>query len=117
MMLVEDDEVIRPETTVKAFLNYVQYLISANGTVTAGTLLLSDGASAMLIMSEEKANELGLTIRAKVKAMGVAGCDPSIMGYGPVPASKKALKAAGLTIDDIDVAELNEAFAAQFCLY
>ena len=64
-------------------------------------------------MSEEKANELGLTIRAKVKAMGVAGCDPSIMGYGPVPASKKALKAAGLTIDDIDVAELNEAFAAQ----
>lgn len=82
--------------------------------MTAGTSsALSDGASAMLIMSEEKANELGLPIRAKVKSMAVAGCDPSIMGYGPVPASKKALKAAGLTIDDIDVAELNEAFAAQ----
>ncbi len=114
MILVEDDEVIRPETTVEGLSQLRPVFDPANGTVMAGTSsALSDGASAMLIMSEEKANELGLTIRAKVKAMGVAGCDPSIMGYGPVPASKKALKAAGLTIDDIDVAELNEAFAAQ----
>jgi acetyl-CoA acyltransferase len=114
MTLVEDDEVIRPETTVEGLSQLRPVFDPANGTVTAGTSsALSDGASAMLIMSEEKANELGLTIRAKVKAMGVAGCDPSIMGYGPVPASKKALKAAGLTIDDIGVAELNEAFAAQ----
>ncbi|MDX1400154.1 MAG: acetyl-CoA C-acyltransferase, partial [Oceanospirillum sp.] len=56
---------------------------------------------------------LGLTPIAKIRSMGVAGCDPSIMGYGPVPASQKALKAAGLTIDDIDYVELNEAFAAQ----
>ncbi|GAL29427.1 3-ketoacyl-CoA thiolase [Vibrio variabilis] len=67
----------------------------------------------MLIMSEEKANELGLTIRAKIRSMAIAGCDPSIMGYGPVPATQKALKRAGLTMDDIDIVELNEAFAAQ----
>ncbi|MCV5648822.1 acetyl-CoA C-acyltransferase, partial [Escherichia coli] len=74
---------------------------------------LSDGASAMLIMSEEKANELGLKIRARIKGMAIAGCDPSIMGYGPVPATQKALKRAGLAIEDMDVVELNEAFAAQ----
>ncbi|MCE7630704.1 acetyl-CoA C-acyltransferase, partial [Vibrio fluvialis] len=60
-----------------------------------------------------KANALGLTIRARVKSMAIAGCDPSIMGYGPVPATKKALQRAGLSIDDMDVVELNEAFAAQ----
>ncbi|KAB7691153.1 acetyl-CoA C-acyltransferase, partial [Plesiomonas shigelloides] len=64
-------------------------------------------------MSEDKARELGLPIRARIKAMAIAGCDPSIMGYGPVPASRKALQRAGLTIADIDVVELNEAFAAQ----
>ena len=67
----------------------------------------------MLVMSEDKAKALGLKIRARVIGMGVAGCDPSIMGYGPVPASKKALKAAGLDISQIDFFELNEAFAAQ----
>jgi acetyl-CoA acyltransferase len=67
----------------------------------------------MLIMSEDKANELGLPIRAKIRSMAIAGCDPSIMGYGPVPATQKALKRAGLTMDDIDIVELNEAFAAQ----
>jgi len=84
------------------------------GTVTAGTSsALSDGASAMLMMSAQKAQDLGLTPIAKVRSMAVAGCDPAIMGYGPVPATKKALKRAGLTIDDIDMVELNEAFAAQ----
>ncbi|SUP47300.1 acetyl-CoA C-acyltransferase FadA [Vibrio metschnikovii] len=82
--------------------------------MTAGSSsALSDGASAMLIMSEAKAKALGLTIRAKVKSMAIAGCDPSIMGYGPVPATQKALQRAGLTMADIDLVELNEAFAAQ----
>lgn len=114
LTLVEDDEVIRPETTVEGLSALRPVFNPATGSVTAGTSsALSDGASAMLVMSEEKANALGLPIRARVKSMAVAGCDPSIMGYGPVPASKKALQQAGITIDDIDVAELNEAFAAQ----
>ena len=85
-----------------------------NGTVTAGTSsALSDGAAAMLVMSESRAHELGLKPRARVRSMAVVGCDPSIMGYGPVPASKLALKKAGLSTSDIDVFEMNEAFAAQ----
>ena len=114
LRLITEDEVIRPETTVEGLSALRPAFDPANGTVTAGTSsALSDGASAMLLMEEEKAKALGLTIRARVKSMGVAGCDPSIMGYGPVPASKKALKKAGLTIEDIGVVELNEAFAAQ----
>ena len=113
-VLVENDEVIRPETTLEGLSQLRPVFNPASGTVTAGTSsALSDGASVMLVMSEEKAKALGLPIRARVKSMAVAGCDPSIMGYGPVPASKKALKQAGITIDDIGVAELNEAFAAQ----
>jgi len=108
------DEVIRPETTVDGLAKLRPVFIPKVGTVTAGTSSsLSDGASGMLVMSEHKAKELGLTPRARIKSMAVAGCDPSIMGYGPVPASQKALKRAGLTVDDIDYVELNEAFAAQ----
>ncbi len=108
------DEVIRPETTVEGLSGLRPAFDPVNGTVTAGSSsALSDGASAMMIMSEAKALELGLPIRAKVKSMAIAGCDPSIMGYGPVPATHKALKRAGLTMEDIDVVELNEAFAAQ----
>jgi acetyl-CoA acyltransferase len=107
-------EVIRPETTVEGLSQLRPVFDPANGTVTAGTSsALSDGASAMLIMSEDKANALGLKIRARVKSMAIAGCDPSIMGYGPVPATQKALKRAGLNIEDMGVIELNEAFAAQ----
>ncbi|OOE89986.1 MULTISPECIES: acetyl-CoA C-acyltransferase FadA [unclassified Salinivibrio] len=114
LTLVEDDEVIRPETTVESLANLRPAFDPVTGTVTAGTSsALSDGASAMLVMSEEKAKSLGLPIRARIRAMSVAGCDPSIMGYGPVPATQKALKRAGLSIDDIDLIELNEAFAAQ----
>lgn len=114
LKVFDTDEVIRPETTVETLGALRPVFDPANGTVTAGTSsALSDGASGMLVMSEEKAKALGLKIRAKVIGMGVAGCDPSIMGYGPVPATKKALKAAGITIADIDYAELNEAFAAQ----
>lgn len=113
-VLVEADEVIRPETDMESLANLPPVFMPKGGTVTAGTSsALSDGAAALLMMSAQKADELGLTPMAKVKSMAVAGCDPAIMGYGPVPASKKALKRAGLTIDDIDVVELNEAFAAQ----
>ncbi|WP_394179919.1 acetyl-CoA C-acyltransferase FadA [Marinomonas posidonica] len=113
-ILVEVDEVIRPETSMESLAGLKPVFMPKVGTVTAGTSsALSDGASAMLMMSAQKAQDLGLTPIAKVRSMAVAGCDPAIMGYGPVPATKKALKRAGLTIDDIDMVELNEAFAAQ----
>lgn len=108
------DEVIRPETTVEGLASLKPAFDPVNGTVTAGSSsALSDGASAMLLMSETRARELGMTIRARIRSMAVVGCDPSIMGYGPVPASKMALKKAGLTASDIDLFEMNEAFAAQ----
>ncbi|MGL6002648.1 MAG: acetyl-CoA C-acyltransferase FadA [Plesiomonas sp.] len=114
MKLFDYDEVIRPETTVQSLAALRPAFDPVNGTVTAGSSsALSDGAAAMLMMSESKARELGLPIRARVRAMAVAGCDPSIMGYGPVPATQKALQRAGLHIGDMGVIELNEAFAAQ----
>ncbi|MDF1819984.1 MAG: acetyl-CoA C-acyltransferase FadA [Alcanivoracaceae bacterium] len=113
-VLCEIDEVIRPETTVESLSALRPVFDPRNGTVTAGTSsALSDGASAMLVMSAAKAEEMGLKPRAKIRSMAVAGCDAAIMGYGPVPATQKALARAGLTIDDIDYVELNEAFAAQ----
>ncbi|EKE68044.1 3-ketoacyl-CoA thiolase [Gallaecimonas xiamenensis 3-C-1] len=112
--LIDFDEVIRPETTIESLGALRPVFDPVNGTVTAGTSsALSDGASAMLVMSADKAKELGLKPRAKIRSMAVAGCDPSIMGYGPVPATQKALKRAGLSVSDIDLFELNEAFAAQ----
>ena len=111
---MEDDETIRPETSQEGLAQLRPVFDPKNGTVTAGTSSqISDGASAMLIMSQERAESLNLRIRARVRSMAYAGVDPSIMGYGPVPASKKALKKAGLSIKDIDCVELNEAFAAQ----
>jgi acetyl-CoA acyltransferase len=84
------------------------------GTVTAGNSSpLNDGAAALLVMSEEKAESLGLKPIARVRATAVAGVEPSVMGTGPVPATQKALKRAGLQLSDIDLVELNEAFAAQ----
>jgi len=112
--LIEEDETIRPETTAESLGQLKPAFDPKNGTVTAGTSSqLTDGASAMLMMSAEKAQSLGLTPIAKIRGMAVAGVDPAIMGYGPVPATKKALKRAGLTVDDIDFWELNEAFAGQ----
>ena len=114
LIKVSRDEIIRPETNLESLSKLRPVFDPKNGTVTAATSsAICDGASAMLIMSGAKAMELGLKPLARIKSMAVAGCDPSIMGYGPVPATKKALKRAGLTIDDIGVVELNEAFAAQ----
>jgi acetyl-CoA acyltransferase len=114
LTLVEHDEVIRPQTTVKTLAGLRPVFDPVSGSVTAGTSsAISDGASAMLIMSGERAKALGLTPRAKIKAMAVAGCDAAIMGFGPVPATQKALKRAGMSMDDIELAEFNEAFAAQ----
>ncbi|GKW26606.1 3-ketoacyl-CoA thiolase [Pectobacterium carotovorum subsp. carotovorum] len=108
------DEVIRPDTTVDSLAALKPAFDPVNGTVTAGSSsALSDGAAAMLIMSESRAASLGLPVRARIRAMAVVGCDPSIMGYGPVPATKLALKRAGLSLTDIRIFELNEAFAAQ----
>ena len=113
-VLVKNDEVIRPESTLESMAALKPVFDPRSGTVTAGTSsALSVGASAMAVMSYERAQALGLSPMARVLSTGVAGCDASIMGYGPVPASKKALKAAGLNADDIDTVELNEAFAAQ----
>ncbi|MDU0353094.1 acetyl-CoA C-acyltransferase FadA [Paraglaciecola aquimarina] len=114
LQLIKADEVIRPDSTVETMAALKPVFDPVNGTVTAGTSsALSDGASAMLIMSADKAKALGLTPRAKIRAMAVAGCDAAIMGFGPVPATRKALKRAGLSMDDIEIAEFNEAFAAQ----
>lgn len=113
-VMVKRDETIRADTTPEALSKLRPAFNPKGGTVTAGTSSqITDGASSMLVMSAEKAAELGLTPIVKIKSMALAGVDPSIMGYGPVPATQKALALAGLTIDDIDVVELNEAFAAQ----
>lgn len=113
-ILVKADTTIRPETTLESLAQLRPAFDPRNGTVTAGTSSqIADGASAMIMMSGQRAMDLGLTPRAKVTGMAVAGVDPSIMGYGPVPSTQKALKRLGMSMDDIDTVELNEAFAAQ----
>jgi acetyl-CoA acyltransferase len=113
-ILCDIDEVIRPDANIAAFASLRPAFDPKGGTVTAATSsALSDGASAMLLMSAERAQALGLKPRAVIRSMAVAGCDAAIMGYGPVPATQKALKRAGLTIADMQTIELNEAFAAQ----
>ena len=113
-VLIEQDETIRPDTNLEGLAQLRPVFDPVNGTVTAGTSSqISDGASAMLLMSAEKARSMNVKIRARVRSMAYAGVGPSITGYGPVPASQKALKKAGLDIGDIECVELNEAFAAQ----
>jgi acetyl-CoA acyltransferase len=112
--LITQDEVIRPETTIETLSKLPSVFDPKNGTVTAGnSSALSDGASCVLIMSEEKAKALGLKPLARIVSIAATGCEPSIMGYGPVSASKKALEKAKLKMDQMDIIELNEAFAAQ----
>src|SRR6201995_3179298 len=85
-----------------------------DGTVTAGNACpLNDGAAAVILMSDTKARELGITPLARVVSTGVSGLSPELMGLGPIEASRRALKLAGMSIGDIDLAEINEAFAAQ----
>lgn len=108
------DEVIRPDASLESFQSLRPVFDPKGGTVTAATSsALSDGASAMLLMSAQRAKDLGLKPRAVIRSMAVAGCDAAIMGFGPVPATQKALKRAGLSVADIQTVELNEAFAAQ----
>lgn len=108
------DETIRPETTLESLAALRPAFDPKNGTVTAGTSSqITDGASGMIVMSWQRAKDLGIEPMAVVRGMAVAGVDPAIMGYGPVPSTKKALQRAGLSIEDIDFWELNEAFAAQ----
>ena len=112
--MVEHDETIRADTTVEGLAKLRPAFNPKGGTVTAGSSSqITDGASGMIIMSAERAESLGLKPIARITAMTLAGVDPSIMGYGPVPSTKKALKQLGMQMSDVDYVELNEAFAAQ----
>ncbi len=110
---VSQDEHPRPDTTLAA-LGKLKPAFRAGGSVTAGNSSgINDGAAALVLTSAAKANEMGLKPLARVVATAVAGVDPSVMGLGPIPATRKALARAGLTTHDLDLVELNEAFAAQ----
>jgi acetyl-CoA C-acetyltransferase len=111
--VVSQDDGPRPGTTMEG-LGKLKPAFRENGTVTAGNACpLNDGAAAVLVMSEEKAKRLGLEPKARIIASTVAAIRPEIMGLGPIPAIQALLKAAGVKIDDVDVVEINEAFAAQ----
>jgi acetyl-CoA acyltransferase len=104
---------LRPETTLERLAGLAPAFVEG-GTVTAGTSSpLTDGASATLICSEAYAAKKGLVPLARIKSFAIDGCAPDVMGLGPIGASRKALKRAGLTMNDIDIIELNEAFASQ----
>ncbi|MGV8844030.1 MAG: acetyl-CoA C-acyltransferase FadA [Pseudomonas sp.] len=114
LRMFDYDETIRPETTLASLAALKPAFNPKGGTVTAGTSSqITDGASCMIVMSAQRAKDLGIQPMAVIRSMAVAGVDPSIMGYGPVPSTQKALTRAGLSISDIDFFELNEAFAAQ----
>ena len=117
-VIVDTDEGPRADTSLER-LATLRPVFKRDGTVTAGNASsINDGAAAVVLMSEQKAKELGVTPRLRWHARGVAGVDPAIMGIGPVPAVQKALGKAGMEVDDIDLIELNEAFAAQalYCI-
>jgi acetyl-CoA C-acetyltransferase len=112
-MVVSKDDGPRPGTTLEG-LAKLKPVFKEGGTVTAGNACpLNDGAAAVLVMSDEKARELGLEPKARIIASTVAAIRPEIMGLGPIPAIQELLKITGMTIDDIDIVEINEAFAAQ----
>ena len=111
--VVDRDDSPRPGTTLEG-ISGLRTVFRENGTVTAGNACpLSDGAAALVVMSDTRARELGITPLARVVSTAVSGLSPEIMGMGPVEATRKALALAGMTMDDIDLVELNEAFAAQ----
>lgn len=110
---VTEDGLIRPGTT-EDVLAGLKPAFDKDGTVTAGTASpLTDGASAVLVTSEEFAKKHGLKILARIKSVGISGCEPETMGLGPIGSSKKALERAGISASDLDVVEINEAFASQ----
>jgi acetyl-CoA acyltransferase len=110
---VAEDGCIRPDTT-QAALSELKPAFDAEGTVTAGTSSpLTDGAAAVLVCTEDYAERRKLPVLARVKSVAVAGCAPEVMGMGPVPAAQKALKRAGIGVGDLDLIEINEAFASQ----
>jgi acetyl-CoA acyltransferase len=113
-ILLSEDQCIRRDTSLDALAALKPAFMPERGTVTAGNSSpINVGAAATLVMSEERARELGLKPKVRIRAMAVAGVDPAVMGIGPVPATHKALARAGLKLDDIDLIEINEAFAAQ----
>src|SRR6185295_1400668 len=110
---VTRDGCIRPDSSVES-LATLKPAFDASGVVTAGTSSpLTDGASACLVVSGDFARAHGLKALAKIRSIAVSGCDATIMGYGPVPATRKALKRAGIEVKDLDIIESNEAFAVQ----
>ena len=112
-LVFDTDEHPREDTTLES-LAKLPPVFKKDGTVTAGnSSAISDGAAAVVIMSERRARQLGIEPMARLVACSVVGVEPEIMGWGPVPATKKALEKAGLSLDDIGLVELNEAFAAQ----
>ncbi|WP_186430072.1 acetyl-CoA C-acetyltransferase [Clostridium sp. BSD9I1] len=112
-IIVDTDEYPKADTTVEK-LGRLKPAFKQDGTVTAGNASgINDGAAMLVLMAKEKAEELGIKPLATIKSYASAALDPRIMGYGPVPATRKALERAGLTVDDIDLVEANEAFAAQ----
>jgi len=111
--IFDQDEGVKPDTTLES-LAKLRPAFKKEGRVTAGnSSTIDDSGAALLIVSEDKLQELGLKPLAEIISYSSAGCDPDIMGIGPVPATRKALAIAGLTLEDIDIIELNEAFAAQ----
>ncbi len=113
--MFDTDEFINKKTTAEALAG-LRPAFDKAGSVTAGNASgINDGAAAVMVMSAAKAKELGLTPMARIKSFGTSGLDPATMGMGPVPASRKALERAGWQVGDVDLFELNEAFAAQAC--
>ncbi|WP_188397852.1 acetyl-CoA C-acetyltransferase [Sporomusa sp. GT1] len=113
-IVVDTDEYPKQDTT-QAGLSALRPAFKKDGTVTAGNASgINDGAAALVVMAADKARQLGIKPLAKIIGFASGGVDPAVMGLGPVPATRKALAKAGLTIDDIDLFEANEAFAAQF---
>jgi acetyl-CoA C-acetyltransferase len=114
--VVEADEYLKPDTTLEALAKLRPAFVRDGGTVTAGNASgINDGAAALVLMSAENAARRGVTPLARIASWATAGVDPTIMGTGPIPASRRALEKAGWSIDDLDLIEANEAFAAQAC--
>ncbi|MBB2203825.1 thiolase family protein [Gluconacetobacter takamatsuzukensis] len=112
--VVSTDGCPRPETTAEGLAGLKPAFDAAEGTVTAGTSSpLTDGAAAVLVCSEAYADRKGLPKLARIRAIAISGCEPEVMGLGPILSSRKAMERAGITIDDVGVVELNEAFASQ----